>query len=229
MTVQSHMIPTAATHGTKGAHPSRDHRGRVELIARGRTRPVEAAAARAGVGRGTAYRHFPISEPVASPRAHPVATARSMLPPDVPATRWETCSQRRGGDHPHDGRGQPSPVLRTMLRLSLAEGADRPDLPLRRRPARLGRAKRCAAAGRCGRPALIQALTLALAATCGIEVYVRLKDVAGLDPDERWPPPPPPPPPKRRVKGAVPAGRADSGPGQGSSRLVGSRVGDIRN
>ena len=75
------------------------------------------------------------------------------------------------------------PALRTMLRLSL-EGADpAKDLPLRKGRRLVWVSEALAPLTGALDPARFETLTLAIAATCGIEVHVWLTDVAGLDPD----------------------------------------------
>ena len=54
----------------------------VELIERGEDATIDAAAALAGVGRGTAYRYFRNQRALLS-AAHPWATADSLLPEDA--------------------------------------------------------------------------------------------------------------------------------------------------
>ena len=152
----------------------------VELIERGEDATIDAAAALAGVGRGTAYRYFPNQRALLS-AAHPWATADSLLTEDAsgdPTERLRTVV----GEITRMTRAT-EPALRTMLRLSL-EGADTAkDLPLRKGRRLVWVSEALAPLADALDPAKFEALTLALAATCGIEVHVWLTDVAGLDPD----------------------------------------------
>ena len=60
----------------------------VELIEQGESATVEAAAGRAGVARGTAYRYFP-NQGALLAAAHPRGSADSMLPADGPTDPGE--------------------------------------------------------------------------------------------------------------------------------------------
>ena len=75
------------------------------------------------------------------------------------------------------------PALRTMLRLSLEGAETARDLPLRKGRRLVWVSEALAPLADTLDPAKLEALTLAIAATCGIEVHVWLTDVAGLDPD----------------------------------------------
>jgi len=154
-----------------------------QLISRGGSAPTVAdAAAAAGVSRTTAYRYFP-SQRALLIAAHPEVEAQSMLDGgvdehDVPA-RVEAVVRRFLAVIV-----ETEPQQRTMLRLSLSEGIDRADLPLRQ-----GRAigwisealepwrKRMGKDG-------VRRLAVAVRAACGIESLVWLTDVAGLDRQE---------------------------------------------
>jgi AcrR family transcriptional regulator len=160
----------------------------VELIAQGDAATVEAAAARAGVGRGTAYRYF-VNQRALLAAAHPRATATTMLPPDAPTDAVERL--RIVIQEITRMTSTTEPALRTMLRLSLDDDIASRDLPLRvgRRLIWVDEALESLAGS--VQPDLLQALTIAVAATCGIEVYVWLKDIAGLSAEEaaglqRW-------------------------------------------
>jgi AcrR family transcriptional regulator len=152
----------------------------VQLIEQGEDATIDAAAALAGVGRGTAYRYFPNQQALLA-AAHPWGTAASMLPddpPDDPVERLaivvgEITSMTRATE----------PALRTMLRLSLdGSGPDR-DLPLRKGRRLVWVADALAPLAATMTPARLDELVLAIAATCGIEVHVWLTDIAGLDGD----------------------------------------------
>lgn len=152
----------------------------VELIGRGEDATIDAAAAAAGVGRGTAYRYFPNQQALLA-AAYPIATATSMLPdaaPDDPAERLQSVVREITGM-----TRATEPALRTMLRLSLeGSGADR-DLPLRKGRRLVWVAEALAPLAETMAPDDLDALVLAIAATCGIEVHVWLTDIAGLDAD----------------------------------------------
>jgi AcrR family transcriptional regulator len=152
----------------------------VELIEQGEDATIDAAAALAGVGRGTAYRYFPNQQTLLA-AAHPWGTAISMLPDEPPADPVERLaivvreitSMTRATE----------PALRTMLRLSLdGSGADR-DLPLRKGRRLVWVAEALAPLAETMAPKQLDELVLAIAATCGIEVHIWLTDVAGLDGD----------------------------------------------
>lgn len=198
----------------------------VDLIQAGEPATVEAAAERAGVGRGTAYRYFPNQRALLA-AAHPRATAPSMLPPDAPTDPAERL--RIVVREMTRMTAATEPALRTMLRLSLEDDAGPRELPLRvgRRLVWVDEAL-APFAGRM-EPARLQALTIAIAAACGIEVYVWLKDIAGLSGEEAaglqaWiaevillggsDEAAPPPPPTGATLGAVRArvGNAVAGP-----------------
>lgn len=151
-----------------------------ELIARGGSTPTVAeAAAAAGISRTSAYRYFP-SQHALLIAAHPEVEATSLLGDvaggeDVPA-RVEAVVRRFLALIL-----ETEPQQRTMLRLSLTEGVDRTDLPLRQ-----GRAIRWISEalepwqehlGEDG----VRRLAVAIRAVCGIESLVWLIDVAGLD------------------------------------------------
>lgn len=159
-----------------------------ELIGIGEAATVEAAAARAGVGRGTAYRYFPNQRALIA-AAHPRGTAESMLPPDAPSDPLERLRIVVRGITQMTAATEP--VLRTMLRLSLGDHVDSANLPLRvgRRLLWVDEALTPLAGD--VDPERLQALTTAIAAVCGIEVYVWLKDIARLSADnaadvQRW-------------------------------------------
>jgi AcrR family transcriptional regulator len=154
------------------------------LLERGETATIEAAAALAGVGRGTAYRYFP-SQRALLAAAHPRAVAESLLPPDPPTDPLERLRKVVG--EITRMTADTEPALRTMLRLSLEDdrASDEPsDLPLRvgRRVVWIDEAL-APLVGELD-PDRLQALTVAIAAVCGVEVHVWLKDVAGLRDDQ---------------------------------------------
>src|ERR1700680_3829818 len=100
-----------------------------EMVARGVTPTVDAAAAKASVSRTTAYRYFPNQRTLLL-SAHPEIEARSLLPenpPEAPKARLDVVIQtflRLIVDI--------EPQQRTMLRLSLAPDSSlRGEVPLR--------------------------------------------------------------------------------------------------
>jgi AcrR family transcriptional regulator len=151
-----------------------------ELIARGGSAPTVAdTAAAAGISRTTAYRYFP-SQLALLIAAHPEVEATSMLSEmaedsDVPA-RVEVVVRRLLAVIV-----ETEPQQRTMLRLSLTDGVDPTALALRQ-----GRAIGWIS------EALdpwknhfdedgVRRLAIAIRAVTGIESFVWLTDVAGLD------------------------------------------------
>jgi AcrR family transcriptional regulator len=160
----------------------------VELMAQGQAATVEAAAARAGVGRGTAYRYFPNQRALIA-AAHPRATAESMLPPSAPSDPQERA--RIVVREITRMTAATEPALRTMLRLSLERDVDSKALPLRVGRRLLWVDEALEPLGTEVEPELLRALTIAVAAVCGIEVYVWLRDIAGLSAEhaaglQRW-------------------------------------------
>lgn len=149
-----------------------------ELVARGETPTVAAAAASASISRTTAYRYFPNQRDLLV-AAHPEIVATSLLPADAsqdPAARLDAVV-----------RAFTTLILdteeqqRTMLRLSLeSTPTDPASLPLRQ-----GRAIGWIAEAleplrdELGEPRL-HALVLAIRSAIGIEALVWLTDVAAL-------------------------------------------------
>lgn len=154
-----------------------------QLISRGGSTPTVAdAAAAAGVSRTTAYRYFP-SQRALLIAAHPEVEAQSMLDDvvdehDVPA-RVEAVVRRF-----LVVIVQTEPQQRTMLRLSLSDGIDPADLPLRQGRA-IGWISEALGPWRnqLGEDG-VRRLAVAVRAACGIESLVWLTDVAGLDRQE---------------------------------------------
>jgi AcrR family transcriptional regulator len=160
-----------------------------ELVARGETPTVEAAAEAASVSRTTAYRYFP-SQSALLVAAHPETATTSLLPDDPPAdaaTRLDLVIEAFTRMTVENEAPQ-----RTMLRLSLETGPIEPS----RLPLRKGRGiKWIEEALAPLRPEMSEAdvhcLALAIRSATGIEALVWLTDVAGLSRQEaaelmRW-------------------------------------------
>ncbi len=153
-----------------------------QLLAKGSTPTVEAAATEASVGRTTAYRYFPNSRALLAAMV-PELEMDSLLgadPPEDPLARLEMVVE-----------GQTrqileyEPELRAQLRLALeGEAADGESLPLRR-GRRIGWIEEALSPlrGRMSEPELRQ-LVLGIGATLGIEAFVWLTDMAGLSREE---------------------------------------------
>ena len=153
-----------------------------ELLSEGITPTLELAAERAHVSRTTAYRYFP-SQRALLAAAHPETAMTSLLPEDAPAdvasrldlvvaefTRLvlETEAQQR-----------------TMLRLSLeADPVERSQLPLRQGRGIKWIEEALAPLRQDLSEAAVHRLAIAIRSTIGIESFVWLTDVAGLDRDE---------------------------------------------
>ncbi len=143
----------------------------------GDTPTVEQAAAAASISRATAYRYFP-NQPALLLAAFPALTEDSLLggaPPGDPAGRLEVVVEaiaRQCVEH--------ETALRAMLRASLEPGRPRrDDLPFRRgrRIVWIGEAL-APLAGRMD-AAELERLTVAIAASVGIDSLVWLTDIAG--------------------------------------------------
>jgi AcrR family transcriptional regulator len=153
-----------------------------QLLAKGATPTVEAAATEASVGRTTAYRYFPNSRALLA-ATFPELEMTSLLgadSPEDPLARLEgvaeTLTQRCI---------EYEPEYRAQLRLALeGESADGESLPLRR-GRRIGWIEDALSPlkGRIPEPEL-QRLVLGIGATLGIEAFVWLTDMAGLSREE---------------------------------------------
>jgi AcrR family transcriptional regulator len=160
-----------------------------ELIAKGASATVEAAADAASISRSTAYRYFSNQRALLI-AAHPETAATSLLPDDAPddaATRLDLVIDTFTRSTVENEAQQ-----RTMLRLSLeADPVERSQLPLRQgrgikwiEEALAPLLERMSAAE-------IHRLTLAIRSATGIEALAWLTDVAGLSRDDatelmRW-------------------------------------------
>jgi AcrR family transcriptional regulator len=150
------------------------------LLAEGVTPTVEQAAERAGVSRTTAYRYF------ANQRSLVVATypeldSASLLPDDAPdgiAERLDIVTRLLG-----QRLLESEMELRTMLRLSLEPGSHT-DLPLRTGRALAWIEDALAPLHDRMSGDEVHRLALSIRATLGIESFVWLTDVGGLQRDE---------------------------------------------
>lgn len=153
-----------------------------ELLAKGMTLTIEAAAAEADIGRTTAYRYFPNSRALLA-ATFPEIQMRSLLgadPPEDPLVRLEIVAEgctRQLFEY--------EPELRAQLRLVLeGEPVGSDSLPLRR-GRRIGWIEEALSPlrGRMPEPEL-RRLVLGIGATLGIEAFVWLTDMAGLSREE---------------------------------------------
>ena len=156
--------------------------GARQLLAKGVSPTVEAAATEASVGRTTAYRYFPNSRALLG-ATFPELEMTSLLgadSPEDPLARLESVAEtltQRCIEY--------EPEYRAQLRLALeGESADGESLPLRRgrRIGWIGDAL-SPLEGRIPEPEL-QRLVLGIGATLGIEAFVWLTDMAGLSREE---------------------------------------------
>jgi AcrR family transcriptional regulator len=153
-----------------------------QLLSRGITPTIEAAAAEAAVGRTTAYRYFKNSRALLA-ATFPDVELRSLLgddPPEDPMARLEIVAEhltRRIAEH--------EPEYRAQLRLALeGEPAGGESLPLRvgRRIEWLEDALD-PLRGRMPEPEFRRVL-YGIGATLGIEAFVWLTDMAGMSEEE---------------------------------------------
>ena len=153
-----------------------------QLLARGITPTIEAAAAEASIGRTTAYRYFPNSRALLA-ATFPEIELRSLLgadPPEDPLARLEILAEtltRRIIEH--------EPEYRAQLRLALeGEPVGGESLPLR-----VGRRIEwvedalAPLRGRMPQQEL-RRLVYGIGATLGIEALVWLTDMGGLSREE---------------------------------------------
>jgi AcrR family transcriptional regulator len=149
-----------------------------EIVARGETPTVEAAAEAAGISRATAYRYFP-NQHALLVAAHPEAGAVSLLPDDAPddvATRLDLVVDAFTLSLLENEAPQ-----RTMLRLSLeATPAERAQLPLRQGRGIAWFEEALAPLRADLSDAAVRRLAIAVRSVAGIEAFVWLTDVAGL-------------------------------------------------
>jgi AcrR family transcriptional regulator len=153
----------------------------IDLINNGERATIEAAAARAGVGRGTAYRYFPNERSLLA-AAHPEVDASSLLGPDAPSDPLERL--RIVAAEIANITVTTEPALRAMLRLSLQEGGSAHDLPLRKGRRIIWVADALAPLQPSMADADFHALTVGIASAIGIEAYIWLRDIARLSPEQ---------------------------------------------
>lgn len=148
-----------------------------DLIAKGLTPTVEAAAAHGGISRTTAYRYFPNQRAILI-GAHPEIDRKSLLganPPRDPADRLEAVL-----DEFFRIMLETEPQLRMALRLSLDRGSAQNDNSLRRGRA-VGWIEEAIGPllGQLSKQEL-RKLAIAIRSAAGIEALVWLTDVARL-------------------------------------------------
>ena len=160
-----------------------------ELVAKGESPTVEAAAEAASISRTTAYRYFP-SQHALLAAAHPETIAASLLPDDAPddvASRLDIVVDAFTRTVVHTEAQQ-----RTMLRLSLeADPEQRARLPLRQGRGIKWLEEALAPLGPELCAAQVRRLAIAVRSAIGIEALAWLTDVAGLSRDDarelmRW-------------------------------------------
>jgi AcrR family transcriptional regulator len=153
-----------------------------QLLARGATPTVEAAATEASVGRTTAYRYFPNSRALLA-ATFPELEMDSLLgadPPEDPLARLEIVAESLT-----QGFIEHEPEYRAQLRLALeGEPAGSESLPLRR-GRRIAWVEDALSPleGRMPQPEL-RRLIYGIGATIGIEAFVWLTDMGGLSREE---------------------------------------------
>jgi AcrR family transcriptional regulator len=145
-----------------------------ELIAQGRTPTVEEVAAASGVSRTTTYRYFPSRQALVL-AAYPETELTSVVDPAVTDVRARLSAAL---DEQLRIVRAWEPQLRASLRAALEPGTERPVL-------RGGRAIGWFedALAPLADTHDVHALAIAIRAAAGIEPYVWLTDVAGLDSD----------------------------------------------
>jgi AcrR family transcriptional regulator len=153
-----------------------------ELVAKGATPTVEAAAEAASISRTTAYRYFP-NQRALLVAAHPETGATSLLPDDPPddaPARLDLVIDAFTRSTVENEAQQ-----RTMLRLSLeADAAERSQLPLRQGRGIKWIEEALAPLRNEMSEADVHRLTLAIRSATGIEALAWLTDVGGLSRDE---------------------------------------------
>jgi len=177
-------VSTAYEAGGRTAQKQRTRAALIDaaqsLISGGTTPTVKDAAAAASISRATAYRYFP-SQRALLTAAHPtIDESYSLLPADAPAdpaARLDLAITRL-----HESLLETEPQMRTMLRLSLeATDAERADLFLRQGRAIRWLEEALAPLREEWTDADLRRLVLAIRSAAGVEAFVWLVDVAGLD------------------------------------------------
>jgi AcrR family transcriptional regulator len=149
-----------------------------DLLARGTTPAVEEAAAEAGISRATAYRYFPNRRALLA-AAYPELETDSLLGPeptdDVEARLDAVVSAILANTF------ESEPELRAMLRLSLEADPPEPqETPLRKGRRIIWVADALAPLRGKLKPAELDRLVVAIAASVGIDTLVWMTDIAGL-------------------------------------------------
>ena len=186
-------MSTAYEAGGRTAQKQRTRNALVDaaraLVARGESPTVEEAAEAASISRATAYRYFPGQRDLLI-AAHPEIDDFSLLPADPPAdaaARLDLAVERFA-----ELVVATEPQQRTMLRLSLeADDGGRRRLLLRQGRAIEWLKEALAPLREQMSDRELHRLVLAIRSATGIEAFVWLVDVAGLDRDDatavmRW-------------------------------------------
>src|SRR5689334_17628680 len=149
-----------------------------DIVARGETPTVEAAAEAADVSRATAYRYFP-NQHALLVAAHPETGAASLLPEDAPedvTARLDLVVEAFTRSLLENEAQQ-----RTMLRLSLeATPSERSQLPLRQGRGIAWIEEALAPLRADMGAAAVHRLALAIRSATGVEALVWLTDVGGM-------------------------------------------------
>jgi AcrR family transcriptional regulator len=153
-----------------------------DLVTRGETPTVEAAAEAASISRTTAYRYFP-NQRALLVAAHPETGATSLLPDDPPSdapTRLDLVIEAFTRSTVENEAQQ-----RTMLRLSLESvPVERERLPLRQGRAIKWIEEALESLRNEMSEAEVHRLAVAIRSATGIEAFVWLVDVSGVSRDE---------------------------------------------
>jgi AcrR family transcriptional regulator len=147
----------------------------------GRTPTVEEAAAAASVSRTTAYRYFPTQRDLLV-ATHPEIDRSSMLGADAPTEVAERFAAVL--DEIERQIVENEVTLRTMLRLSLEHPNERAGLLLRQGRRQVWIEDALSPLHSTLEPASFRRLVLAITSATGIESFVWLTDVGGLDRQE---------------------------------------------
>jgi AcrR family transcriptional regulator len=151
------------------------------LLREGRTPTVEEAGAAASVSRTTAYRYFPTQRDLLV-ATHPEIDRSSMLGEDAPTGVAERFAAVL--DEIERQIAENEVTLRTMLRLSLEHPNERAGLLLRQGRRQVWIEDALSPLHSTLEPASFRRLVLAITSATGIESFVWLTDVGGLDRQE---------------------------------------------